>query len=233
MTALLSDLRVALETLRPGIMIELRQPYLGHGMAAYGNLLRATDCPADAVANRVRTVDAGLLALGGAVHSDMLMWDPDGAPEWAARQLLNVLQAVPQLSTRLAGLRPDHREILAFWLRTWTRLRPVLLDGDLEPGRPDELYPLIRASAHGHQVVLLHADQVVELDLAAYPRVDLVNVTSADRIILELAGNALVEQTVWDARGRLVDTRTRRLGPGPYSLEVPPSGLATLRTPIP
>lgn len=98
MTVLLDELRVALQAIRPGIMIELRQPYLGHGMAAYGNLLRASDCPADAVANRVKTLDAGLLALGGAVHSDMLMWDPDGSPESAARQLLSVLTSVPQLS---------------------------------------------------------------------------------------------------------------------------------------
>ncbi|WP_205315772.1 glycoside hydrolase family 36 protein [Nonomuraea lactucae] len=226
MADLLGALRAALPA---GSMIELRQPYLGHGMAAYGNLLRATDCPADATANRVRTIDAGLLALGGAVHSDMLMWDPEATPAWAARQLLSVLQAVPQISNRLTEMRADHREWLAFWLRQWERLRPVLLDGDVEPGRPDELYPVISARTGDREVIVLHADRVAAVDLS-HREIDLVNVTAADRIVIEVSqGAADVQETVYDARGRLVGTRSRSLRPGVTVLTVPPSGLVSLR----
>ncbi|MFE6804120.1 glycoside hydrolase family 36 protein [Streptomyces sp. NPDC057681] len=229
MAVLLDELRAALEAIRPGIMIELRQPYLGHGMAAYGNLLRASDCPADAVANRVRTLDIGLLALGGAVHSDMLMWDPDGSPESAARQLLSVLTAVPQLSSRLDRLRDDHRAALEFWLRTWTRLRPVLLDGEVEPGRPDELYPIVRARADGHQVVMVHAERIAPVDLARTRLVEVVNVASVPRVTLDVTGSSDVEETVRNATGALVGTRRFALGPGLHSLTVPPSGLLSLR----
>lgn len=230
MAELLSELRAALESVRPGVLIELRQPYLGHGMGAFGNLLRATDCPADAVANRVRTVDAAMLSLGGAVHSDMLMWDPDGSAEAAARQLLNVLQAVPQISCRLDSLRPEHRESLAFWLGQWTRLSPILLGAEVEAGRPDELYPMITASHGGHQVILLHTDRVVPVDLRGHREIDLVNATSSARITLDVSGDRRpAEVTVRDARGRVVDAGTQPFTPGPRFLNVPPSGLATIK----
>ncbi|TDU01729.1 alpha-galactosidase [Streptomyces sp. 846.5] len=235
MARLLGELRTALEAVRPGgeLMVELRQPYLGHGMAAYGNLARATDCPADAVANRVRTVDAGLLSLGGAVHSDMLMWDPAGTPEAAARQLLAVLHAVPQISCRLDELRPDHAQALAFWLRQWERLRPVLVEGELEPGRPDELYPLVSAHRGEHHAVVVHADRVVPVRPGRFRHTDVVNATPGGRLVLDVlsdTGPVTLRQTVHDTLGRMISTRECPLGPGPVAVAVPPSGLVTLRT---
>lgn len=215
-------------------LIELRQPYTGHGMAPYGNLLRAIDSPADAVANRVRTVDAGLAAVGGVVHSDMLMWDPQAAPEAAARQLLAVLHAVPQLSCRLGELRPDHREALAFWLAQWTRLRPVLLDGELEPGRPDELYPLLRATAGEAAVSVVHTERPVPVDPRRFRRCDVVNATPAGTVLLLVTGGpALVTETAFDARGHVVRSGPRTLPDGPSAVPVPPSGLLSLRIPPP
>jgi alpha-galactosidase len=234
MAHVLGTIRTALEALNPGTppMLELRGPYLGHGMAAYGNLLRAKDCPADATANRVRTMDASLLSLGGAVHSDMLMWDPDGEPESAARQLLSVLHSVPQLSCRLAGLRPDHREALAFWLAQWRRLRPVLLDGELEPGRPDELYPMIRGAAGDAEAVVLHAERIVRIDPALRRRFDIINATAAGTVVLDLAsGAAQARLTVYDTLGRIIDSRLAPLGAGPQLIGVPPSGLLTIDVP--
>ncbi|MEV6104956.1 glycoside hydrolase family 36 protein [Streptomyces sp. NPDC051940] len=232
MELLLGELRDRLGGLCPaGPLIELRQPYLGPGMAAYGNLLRANDCPADAVANRVRTVDIALGAVGGAVHSDMLMWDPAAAPEWVARQLLGVLHAVPQLSCRIAELLPEQRQTVEFWLAQWRRLRPVLLDGELEPGRPDEMYPVIRATAGEHQAVVVHQEQAaVGVDLTRHRQVDVVNATPAGRLVLVPSGGpASADVRVHDACGRLVRTESRvALGPGPTTVAVPPSGLLSL-----
>lgn len=229
MAALLGELRSALEAIGSDIMIELRQPYLAHGMAAYGNLLRASDCPADAVANRVRVIDASLLALGGAVHSDMLMWDPDADPEAAARQLLNILPSVPQLSCRLDSLREDHRAALAFWLRTWERLRPVLLDGEVEPGRPDELYPVIQARSGAHHVTILHTERVVSIDVAASRLIDIVNATPHPGVVLDITGSADVELSIHDATGTVTSACRTVLTPGLRSFPVPPCGLLSLQ----
>ncbi|MFC9670626.1 alpha-galactosidase [Streptomyces sp. NPDC056949] len=233
MALLLGDLHAALRALCPrGPLVEVRQPYAGPGMSAYGNLLRATDCPADATANRIRTIDAALCAIGGAVHSDMLMWDPGASAEAAARQIQSVLHAVPQLSCHIGELSQEHREVVTFWLRQWRRLRPVLLDGEVEPGRPDELYPLVRAHAGDAQVVVAHAERPVPLDLMRHPRADLVNATAADGLVC-VVPHAPVRATLTthDARGRVTRSGPHTFAPGAVRLDIPPSGLLTVRPP--
>jgi alpha-galactosidase len=176
-------------------------------------------------------VDASLLALGGAVHADMLMWDPDGEPEWAVRQLLSVFHCVPQLSCRLSSLRADHRRALAFWLAQWRRLRPVLLDGELEAGRPDELYPVIRASRDGAEVIVLHAERIVRIDPALRRRFDIVNAGAGGTVALDLASAAgPTHLTVYDTQGRIIGNRLATFDAGPQLIEVPSSGLLTLET---
>ncbi|NUR85274.1 MAG: alpha-galactosidase [Nonomuraea sp.] len=221
MRLLLDDLRAALG---PEALIELRQPYIGPGMAGYGEMLRADDCPGDATANRVQTIDAGLLAVRGAVHGDMLIWDEGATAVSAARQFIATLHAVPQLSARLTRLDAEHREVVAFWLDRWRRLRHVLLDGVVEPGRPDELYPVIVAEAGDERVITVSADRVVPVAVAR--RTTLINATSAHRLVLELDAAARVE--IRDARGRIIDRSEQRLEAGLRALEVPPSGLAIL-----
>ncbi|GAA2310526.1 hypothetical protein GCM10010149_71170 [Nonomuraea roseoviolacea subsp. roseoviolacea] len=228
MRVLLAELVAAVEVVRPGALIELRQPYAGPGMAPFGAMLRADDCPADAVANRVRTIDLGLLAVGGAVHSDMLMWDPAVPARGAARQLIGALHSVPQISARLSELTGEHRRMLAFWLERWRELRPVLLDGDVEPGRPDELYPVVRAELGARCVTSVTADRVVPVDARRHAEVTVVNGTSSGRLVLEVEGGTLRAVRIFDADGSRIEPSDRRLGPGLCVLDVPPSGLADL-----
>lgn len=226
MHLLLTELR---DTLGPGTLIELRQPYVGPGMAPFGNMLRADDCPFDATANRVRTIDVGLLAVRGAVHADMLMWDQRGETHSAARQLIGALHAVPQISARLAELGDEQREMVRFWLGQWTRLRPLLLDGEVEPGRPDELYPVIVAARGDECVITVSADRVAHVDTARHRKITLVNGTAAGRLVLDVTGpGRTVTQIVHDAAGHIIEQAERRLEPGLSALAVPPSGLAIL-----
>ncbi|MFJ8105864.1 glycoside hydrolase family 36 protein [Streptomyces sp. NPDC096132] len=233
MDLLLGEIRDALTPLyRATPLIELRQPYLGPGTAAYGNLLRATDCPADAVANRVRTVDAGLLRCGGAVHSDMLMWDPDHTPQAALRQFLAVLHATPQLSCGLGELRPSHYKALKFWLAQWARLRPLFGEGEFEPGRPDELYPVVRAARAEREAVVVHDERTVALDLTRRRTVDIVNATATDALVLDLTDGGPYD--IWcrayDVTGELVHEHSLdAVTGGPLKVAVPPSGLLSLR----
>ncbi|MFD7629550.1 hypothetical protein ACFV7Q_26570 [Streptomyces sp. NPDC059851] len=114
MAALLAAVRTSLERVRPeGLLLELRQPCTGPGTAAFGNLLRSFDCPADAAAGRVRTLDTALLAVGGAVHSDMLLWSAQARVETVARQLIGALHAVPQPSVGLDRMPEAHRATVA------------------------------------------------------------------------------------------------------------------------
>ncbi|MFH9349612.1 glycoside hydrolase family 36 protein [Kitasatospora sp. NPDC017646] len=230
MALLLGRLREELRGLRgDGFVIELRQRYTGPAMTAYGNLLRANDCPADALANRVRTLDIGLIAPGGAVHSDMLMWDPDATPEALARQIHGALHAVPQISARLSELPARHRETLAFWLTTWQRLSPALTGGHYEPGRPDELYPQVTAR-HGEQVVVTsYTDRPVVLPTEPWRTLTLINASTSGRLLLDVSRPPRqVRLSVYDAAGRPQPPTALDLTAGLHSLAVPPGGLCQL-----
>ncbi|MER6945044.1 glycoside hydrolase family 36 protein [Nonomuraea sp. NPDC000554] len=228
MRLLMAELRAALERIHPDVLIELRQPYTGPGMASFGNMLRADDCPADATDNRVRTIDVSLMATGGAVHSDMLMWDLAATPATAARQLLAVLHTVPQLSTRLTMLPESHLRMLRFWLDQHRRLYPILRDGELEPGRPDELYATVSATLDEDAVISMYGERVARV--ASHRRIFVVNASAVGRVVLDVTGaERTTELTVHCATGEVVEQRLLTLRPGLFSLPVPPSGLAVLQ----
>ncbi|MFC8716558.1 glycoside hydrolase family 36 protein [Kitasatospora sp. NPDC057198] len=227
---LLADLRVALEAVRPELLLELRQPYVGPAMGAFGNMLRSFDCPADSTANRVRTLDTALLATGGVVHSDPLLWDAGAPVEAAARQLIGALHAVPQVSVRLDTLPAEHLDALRFWLAEWRRLRPQLLEGAVEPGRPDEQYTLVESVADAVRVVDVHTERAVPVRPAEHAETVLVNGSTADRIVLDVQGVQLpVEITVHGPDGRIIERVQTTFAPGLCSLRVPRTGLVKIR----
>ncbi|MFJ6011392.1 glycoside hydrolase family 36 protein [Streptomyces sp. NPDC092952] len=226
---LLTELRAALLAERPDVLLELRQPYVGPGMAAFGNMLRSNDCPADSTANRVRTIDTSLLAVGGAVHSDPLLWDTSAPVEAAARQLVGALHSVPQVSVRLDALSPEQADAVRFWLGQWRRLRPQLLDGTVEPGRPDGLYTVVRAEADGVRVLSVHDACVVPLLPATHRETVLVNATTGDRVVVDVRdGGAAADLEVRGPDGRIIERTRMPLGPGLHTVPIPPMGLALL-----
>ncbi|MFJ5229063.1 alpha-galactosidase [Kitasatospora sp. NPDC088391] len=227
--ALLTELRAALLAVRPDLLLELRQPYVGPAMGGFGNLLRSFDCPADSTANRIRTLDTALVAVGGAVHSDPMMWDVGAPVESAARQLIGALHAVPQVSVRLDALPAAHLDALRFWLAQWRRLRPQLLDGTVEPGRPDEQYTLVESVADGVRVVDVHSERAVPVHCAGYAETVLVNGSSAARLVLDVQdGPHPVKITVHGPDGRIIERVQTTLAPGLCSLPVPRTGLARI-----
>ncbi|WP_335972449.1 alpha-galactosidase [Streptomyces sp. CA2R106] len=229
---LLADVRDRLRALRgDDLLVELRQPYTGPGMLAFGNLLRAADCPGDATANRVRTLDLGLLATSGAVHSDMLMWDRSATPQTAARQLHSALFATPQLSVALAGLPADQHAATVFWLDFWRSHRDVLTGGLIDAGRPDQLHPTVTAQLGQRAVAAFFAEHThARLPLAGRTETALVNSTAADRVVLDVEGAATaVRLDTFDACGRPAGSHLRTLGPGPAAIAVPPAGLCVVR----
>jgi alpha-galactosidase len=58
MATMLAQLRQRLaDAGRGGVAFEFRRPYVSPAIARYGEILRASDCPADAHVNRLATVD--------------------------------------------------------------------------------------------------------------------------------------------------------------------------------
>jgi alpha-galactosidase len=224
--SIVEALELLLEAIvQPGLLVEFRQTYTGPLMRRFATMLRASDCPNDALENRTRTLTLRLLAGGTAVHSDMLMWHRDDAVESAALQLLNVLFAVPQISVRLDELPAEHVGMLRFWLGFWRAHRDVLLDARLRPLHPHLGYPLVLAESAEKSVAATYGPTLVELgELPAETYV--VNATAAERLVLA-AEPVARRLRVRDCRGRLVverDVKLERL----TEVGVPRSGLVEL-----
>ncbi len=227
---LLSDVITRLRAIKPDIMVEFRQSYVGPLMRKYGNLFRAGDCPNDAMANRIRTIDIRLLSGNTAAHADMMMWHPGEPTESAALQLLNVLFSVPQVSVLLDRVPADHVAMLRFWLAFWREHRDVLLDGRLLPAHPESLYPHVVARTTEKTIVAIYDDTVADVPANDAGQSFIINATRGSRVVVRLE-RSLGERTVEsrDCRGNVVASERKRLDRGIHELAIPAAGLGTIR----
>lgn len=159
---LLQDVVARLYRLKPDILIEFRQGYIGPAMRGYGNMLRAGDCPNDALCNKTAVLDLRLTSGITPIHSDMLMWHPEEPAEKAALQIASVLFAVPQISVRLEKISPEQREMLAFYLGFWRRNRQLLLDGRLRLWDPQAFYSKASARLGEESITVLYSATAVQ-----------------------------------------------------------------------
>ena len=241
MQTLLALIRTELAAVgRDDLAVEFRQPYVSPAIAAYGQILRAADCPGDAVVNRRRTVDSRLLAVGQVVHGDMLMWGPTGGAEAVAQQLYGCWFSVPQISMKLAELSAEQTEALAGLLDLWQQLAPVTLDGSLSVQGTERCYDLVEAfrADRGRRVIGRYVPAVIGLDAAG--EVTVLNATSAESVVVRVAEglqvNGIVVRTasaaVVEDVGEVAEVgdagNVGALGSGLHEIPVPPFGSLTL-----
>ena len=220
---LLSDVTESLRAANPDVMIEFRQSYTGPAIRKYGNIFRAADCPGDFLSNRVRTIDLRLTSGATAVHSDMITWNYGDSTESAARQILNVLFSVPQISVRLAGIPEDHAAMLRFWLKLWTDNRDTLMRGRLIPLHPELNYPQVSAEDRGRRITVLYAPRAgLSLDIRPGKSYCIINASEEETVFLDLHGeNRKAEYFTASGVSRgISDLRT-----GLSSVKIPLSGL--------
>ncbi len=160
---LLREIDTELGAIRPGLLYEYRQGYIGPAINGFGGMLRVGDCPYDPVRNRVGIVDLRLLGYPVAVHSDMLVWRPEESVRLCARQLLNILFGVPQISIRLLEAPAEQRALLRAYIGYWTQNRGILLHGRFCPQQPENNYPVIRAVGADKEIAVLYGVQSYDL----------------------------------------------------------------------
>ena len=151
----LTDITETLKSIRPDILIEFRQRYIGPQIRRYGNILRVNDCPGSAISNRVGTIDLRLLSGNTAVHSDMLMWHPDENPEDAALQILSCLFATVQISVCLDKITEKMKKMLLFWTEFMRKNEKLLLMSKIQPLEPENLYPEV-CTEYAEEKLLVH-----------------------------------------------------------------------------
>ncbi len=216
---LLCEVTDALRAVDPEIMIEFRQTYIGPTIRKYGNMLRVSDCPNDAIRNRIGSVDLRLISGKTAVHSDMIMWHTDEKPEHAAIQLLSVLFAVPQISLKLACAREEHKKLIAAYLAFWKAHRNVLLDGELTARSPEAGYTYVAAQGEGENIVVRYEN--VPFELRTGMRNIFFNATADVRAVI-LSDGAAHTYTVYDCLGSKAGEG--RLDRSAFVIDIPMSG---------
>ncbi len=222
---LMKDVYAAVTAVKPDALIEFRQSYTGPGIRQYGNMMRASDCPGDLLANRCRIANLRLTSGDTAVHADMLEWHPKETAENAARHVLSAMFGVIQYSVMLRTLPADHKRMVAHWLDFSLRHREALLKGKFRPRHYEAFYPLIEGESARERVIAVYND-VSFADCGAADRdVYVLNATGKDGLIVKLRGkSASVE--IHDTFGARVGRV--KLAAGVHELAVPASGYAKI-----
>lgn len=179
---LLLEVTTKLKEINPEILIEFRQSYVGPIVSKYGNMLRVTDCPNDAILNRVHSLDLRLTSGKSAVHSDMLMWHKDDTNESVMYQLLAAMFCVPQISVRFDNISNEHKKLLESYLAFWRRNRDILLNGELSVSGFDANFSYAKSQKNDTGITVLYQNVPAILENATEY---IFNSTGFDYIYLE------------------------------------------------
>lgn len=226
----LQELSNALETARPGTLIEFRQNYVGPRMWRYANLFRAADCPFDRITNRVQTIDLRLMLADRAVHTDPIMWDSRSSVQAAAEQILNGIFAVPQISMNLEQLTDEESAMIRHWLDFAHTHRETLYKGTLEVTTPDTNYAVARA--HGPRTTIVAAYGRTPVALTAQDRDHLIllNATGSEELIVDVHPEQEYEVVeLHTTTGNEVARRGPSILKGLQRITVPRAGSITIR----
>ena len=219
---LMKDILTRLKKIKPEVLVEFRQHYMGPAILQYGNMMRCADCPADPTANRRRVCDLRLTSGGIAVHSDMLVWSRDETPEGAALPILNVLFSTIQYSMILKTINPQHRAVIRHWLEFSQNHRDALLKGAFTPHHAENGYTWIEGESAAERVVAAYSKDVCVRSGAADRPVYLVNATGGNGMLVDFAASGRVE--FFDVFGKT--SGESKVDSGIVRLAVPPSGYA-------
>ena len=226
--ALFDMLRARLGAIKPDLLFEFRQNYIGPAIRTFGNMMRASDCPADAFANHTRIANLRLTSGPSAVHSDMLEWHPAESAETAALQVLACLFGVIQYSMRLGALPPDHHAMIRHWIGFTTAHRGALLHGGFRPHGAAAGYTRLEGWDAGERIVASYvAETVCPLDDTTRTTY-VVNATPCPVLPLRLP-RAPAFLAVFDTLGRPAPAPERLPGPGLCDVPVPVGGYVALR----
>lgn len=199
-----------LKAIKPDILIEFRQKYIGQAIRSYGNLFRVSDCPADRNTNRIRIANLRIASGGTAVHSDMLEWNSDETPQEVSRTVLCSIFSVVQYSLMLRDIPETHRKVIRHWIDFSTKHRNTLLKADFKPYHPENGYPLIEASSDRETILGVYADNMI-VPVTSRTATYILNATGRDEIAINLEKRAAKAYSV-DALGNSTKIKSPAVG---------------------
>lgn len=190
---LMKDVLARLKKIKPDVLVEFRQHYMGPAILQYGNMMRCADCPADPTSNRKRICDLRLTSGGLAVHSDMLVWSKDETPEGTALPILNALFSTIQYSMILKTIPLAHRDVIRHWLAFSQKHRNALVKGSFTPHHPENGYTWIEGECADERIVAVYANDVYVRTGSPDRPVYIVNATGGIGVVVDIAAPCRVE----------------------------------------
>ena len=221
---LMREVRAALEAIKPDILVEFRQNYIGPMIHQYGNMLRAHDCPGDTLMNRMTTLDLRASSGNTAVHADMFTWSPQESVESASLQFIHTLLAVPQVSCNFKHLNAEHKAMVQHWIAFWEAHRDLLMHGQITALHPEFMYTDVSATKEGKQVRIIGSDHTLDLFEPELEQVTLVNGAMITSIVVKSTHPVTVSAEYFDCLGRKLQTLSLELTDKVQELALPKSG---------
>lgn len=179
---LMKEVSSALKAIKPDILLEFRQQYIGPAIRQYGNMFRAADCPGNAKDNRMRIASLRLTSGSTAVHSDMIEWNLKETPENVGRAIINAIFGVIQYSAMLMDIPQEHLEVMQKWIAFADEHRETLLQSEFRPHHPELGYPVIEAESDTERIVAVYQDNVVVEAAPRGKRLYILNASGSDSI---------------------------------------------------
>jgi len=208
---LLGETVQKLKEIKPEILIEFRQRYIGPAIRQYGNMLRVSDCPESGLTNRVGVVDLRLLSGNTAVHSDPVMWNRNEKPEIAALQMIACLFSTLQFSVKLDTLSKEQKQMVENYMDFMKVNKKLLQETRLEAKEPHNLYPEVRVRDETTEIIALYSgNRVVRLG-GEQERSIIVNGTQTTNLYVETEYETQTEITALDCRGKIISKTNRML----------------------
>jgi len=222
---LLAEIRTALVAIKPDVLLEFRQSYIGPAIRSYGNMLRAGDCPGDARQNRTAIANLRLVSGASAVHADMLEWSAETSAEDAAHAILSSIFGTIQYSVRLKEAPDAQLRMMKHWIAFAETHRETLQKGSFRPFAPELGYPRLEAESAAARIIGVYQKGLVVPAGALDRPVYLLNGSGTDEVIVEVpvACTAAFVNTFGES------VRSEKLVAGITRLRVPTSGYVLLK----
>ena len=222
---LMKGVLARLQAIKPDILIEFRQNYIGPAIRQYGNMFRASDCPGDMQNNRIRIANLRLTSGTTAVHADMIEWNSNERPEVAARHILSALYGVVQYSVMLRDIPQSHLQMVKHWIEFSQKHRNTLLKSDFRPYYPESCYPILEAESNEERIITAYQEGIVVKAGKADRDTYVINAAGVDKVVIELSGKPKKVE-YYDTYGNLV--AGAKLAKGLQNVNIPVSGYIKL-----
>ena len=209
------------------ILIEFRQKYVGPYIRKFGNILRVDDCPMSQLANRVGLVDLRILSGNTAVHSDMVMWNPQETPEGVAVSLQHCFFGTLQLSVCLEECDKEVLEVIRYYMELAEEWIEERLEGDFIAEHPEQLYPIIYGEKGKRAVVGVYEEDKVVSVKDSWEEALILNATKGNCMYLDLMQTEGKRIVIKDCKGNIIETMDKKQY-GILKLEMPSGGMVNL-----